>query len=1112
MTNYPMGWRVGRICMAALIAALGLAAPARVDAQVTAYAYVLRPGASELLVIDTRTRAIVGTGIAVGTTSYSALPTPDGRRVYVGGFGNGTVRVLDAVTNTFIGAPIAVQNNPYGMGITPDGRKVYVANSGNSSMSVIDTATNTATTVAAGGVSPATPTVSPDGTRVYLPLFGSNTLAVFDTATDTMIGAPLALGCANPLYATFTLNGQRAYISCYVGDNLKVIDVATTTIATTINGLNGARDSVLTRDGSKLFVGSFFEGNNLFVVDVATNTLLPTLTPAASPASVAITPDGTTLYTTNALANSLSLIDIASMAVVGTIPTAAFAESPQSHARFMGPNIITTTCAGCGPLIIANDAALTPLGFERFVNFNTGILSLTGDWVTTRTLSILAGGGTIDTNGHNATINASVINDGALTKSGAGMLTFAGPSTHTGGTTVTAGVLQVAAPHPGTVRLQAGILAGASTIGTINATGGTIAPGFNSTAILTAATATLTSTATLAIQINGPTAGAQYDRLDTGAATLGGAMLSVQLSYTPAIGDRFTIVKNATGAFVGWPEGTVMTVNGVGLRITYHGGTGADVVLEAVAYAPTITGLTDQTILAGNTLGPLAFTIGDDITPLDNLVVSATSTNQGLLPDAVIVLGGSGAARTLTATPIFGASGTTIITVSVSDGIATTLKEILLTVQPRPVYFLSEGATGGFFSTDLLIANPNASAAPVEIKFFKDDGSVVLHNVNLAATSRVTIHVNEIAGLETGAFSTAVASNSGAPLIVERTMWWDATGYGAHTEKASTSASSRWYFAEGSQGFFHTYFLLLNPHPVDNVAHVTYFREGEPAVTRDYPVGPTTRLTIDAGGDAGLVNRSFGALVTFDLPGMAERAMYFGETPFFSGGHASAGVTAPNASWFLAEGATGSFFDTFVLIANPSNDDASLTVTYLPEGGAPVVKLHTVPANQRLTINIATEDAALANAAVSTRVESTRPVVVERAQYWPHVAWHEAHNSLGETAAGTSWGLAEGRVGGTNSAQTYILIANPGTSAANITATFLRENGTTVVKTFTVQPTSRFTIAVNGAGSDVPELANESFGAAITSTQPVIIERALYTNAGGVMWAAGTNATATRLP
>jgi hypothetical protein len=201
-----------------------------------------------------------------------------------------------------------------------------------------------------------------------------------------------------------------------------------------------------------------------------------------------------------------------------------------------------------------------------------------------------------------------------------------------------------------------------------------------------------------------------------------------------------------------------------------------------------------------------------------------------------------------------------------------------------------------------------------------------------------------------------------------------------------------------------------------------------------------------------------------------------------------------------------------VLIANPSPDQAELTVTYLPEGGAPVVKPHTLAGHQRLTINIATEDPALANAAVSTRVESTRPVVVERAQYWPHGAWYEAHNSAGEIATGLRWGLAEGRVGGANNAQTYILIANPGTSPAAITATFLRADGTTIVKTFNVSATSRFTIAVNGPGSDVPELANESFGTTIVATQPVIVERAFYTDAGGLMWAAGTNATATRLP
>jgi hypothetical protein len=45
-----------------------------------------------------------------------------------------------------------------------------------------------------------------------------------------------------------------------------------------------------------------------------------------------------------------------------------------------------------------------------------------------------------------------------------------------------------------------------------------------------------------------------------------------------------------------------------------------------------------------------------------------------------------------------------------------------------------------------------------------------------------------------------------------------------------------------------------------------------------------------------------------------------------------------------------------------------------------------------------------------------------------------------------------------------------------------------------------------------PELINESFGALIESTQPIVVERSLYSNANGVTWAAGTNATATRLP
>jgi hypothetical protein len=45
-----------------------------------------------------------------------------------------------------------------------------------------------------------------------------------------------------------------------------------------------------------------------------------------------------------------------------------------------------------------------------------------------------------------------------------------------------------------------------------------------------------------------------------------------------------------------------------------------------------------------------------------------------------------------------------------------------------------------------------------------------------------------------------------------------------------------------------------------------------------------------------------------------------------------------------------------------------------------------------------------------------------------------------------------------------------------------------------------------------PGLVDESFGARIESTHPIVVERSVYSNANGVTWAAGTNTTATRLP
>jgi hypothetical protein len=425
---------------------------------------------------------------------------------------------------------------------------------------------------------------------------------------------------------------------------------------------------------------------------------------------------------------------------------------------------------------------------------------------------------------------------------------------------------------------------------------------------------------------------------------------------------------------------------------------------------------------------------------------------------------------------------------------------------------LAEGATGSFFHTDLLFANPASIDVPVTIDFLRPDGSTVSHALTVPAYRSATLDVASVPEMEATAAATVVRGVG--TIGVERTMRWDASGYGASTERAAPAFSPTWHFAEGSQGFFSTFLLLVNPQTTNNLATVQFLRESGGPVIRTYTLAPRARLTIDAGAIPELVNQSFGIDVAFAQPAMAERSMYFGQTPLWTGGHASAGAAALSTDWFLAEGATGSFFKTFVLAANPSNQPADVTFTFLPSSGAPVVRTKQIPANGRLTVNIEQEDPALANAAVGTRVSSSVPIVVERSQYWPGSPdrWYEAHNSVGQTAASQRWLLAEGRSGGPDGYQTYILLANPDpVQEAHVGLTFLRDDGPDVVgRSVSVPPASRVTVSVDP--SQIPELTNARFGTSITSTVPIVVERSMYWNANGQFWAAGTNAAAARPP
>ncbi len=102
--------------------------------------------------------------------------------------------------------------------------------------------------------------------------------------------------------------------------------------------------------------------------------------------------------------------------------------------------------------------------------------------------------------------------------------------------------------------------------------------------------------------------------------------------------------------------------------------------VNVVNTPPTLTGIADQIINEDTVAGPLSFTIGDGQTAAASLTLGKASSNASLVPTNNIVFGGSASNRTVTITPATNATGSAIITLSVSDGQATTSTNFLVTV------------------------------------------------------------------------------------------------------------------------------------------------------------------------------------------------------------------------------------------------------------------------------------------------------------------------------------------------------------------------------------------------------------------------------------------------
>jgi hypothetical protein len=162
-------------------------------------------------------------------------------------------------------------------------------------------------------------------------------------------------------------------------------------------------------------------------------------------------------------------------------------------------------------------------------------------------------------------------------------------------------------------------------------------------------------------------------------------VFTAELVSGPSTG---TLVLNGDGSFTYTPPLNFSSTTPVTFDYRAVSGTivtntaTVSITVNSVNDPPTISDIPNQTIPQNTVLGPIGFTVGDEESGT-TLTLTATSGNTTLVPNGNIVLGGSGANRTITITPAGSLTGSTTIEVRVTDaGGASSTDTFVLTVTP----------------------------------------------------------------------------------------------------------------------------------------------------------------------------------------------------------------------------------------------------------------------------------------------------------------------------------------------------------------------------------------------------------------------------------------------
>lgn len=402
-----------------------------------------------------------------------------------------------------------------------------------------------------------------------------------------------------------------------------------------------------------------------------------------------------------------------------------------------------------------------------------------------------------------------------------------------------------------------------------------------------------------------------------------------------------------------------------------------------------------------------------------------------------------------------------------------------------------DGADGVVADGTVVVANPSDRAVKGTIRVVPSEGEAKVAPLEVPARSRTSVRYADVV---TAPFAAALVELDGGDVVVEHQI---SGAQGFSTAPCASSASERWYLAEGStarEGANPEDRMLLalyNPFPEDAIVDLSFTHESGRSVPSDF---------------TGIVVKG-GALRVVNVGDHVRRRAHISMTAVARSGRivvdriqlrngANKGMslalaaTSPGTTWYFPEGLVADGVGESFHLYNPTNEEAQVSIELALETGAAEPFDLTVAPRGRLTVVAGEEERVPKGVGHAATVLSLNdvPIVAERSVVTSAPATRTGSaDTFGARRTADTWVLAAGAA--TPTVDEWVVVLNPGPRDAMVEVQALAGGqllGPESLPPFAVEAGRR--VAVRAT----EHFSREDLALLVSSTSPVVVERGIY--------------------